>query len=164
MDATPVSSATPAVPPGLGFAALGAATYHGILDEAITLAGGVYEGEPFVTGGASRPTVTLLAEPLAYGDLDEDGQADVAVVLVSNSGGSGTYVYLAVVESRDGEPFNVATMLLGDREQVKSLVVENGRLVAMLLSHAENDPECCPTLEIVREFRLEQGKFLDSGE
>ena len=135
--------------------------YDGILDEAVLLEGGTYEGEPFVSGGASRPVVILLPEPITFGDLNGDGQADAAVILVSDLGGSGSFVYLAAVESRNGVAENVATLLLGDRVQVKSLEVEDGRLVASLLSHAPDDPTCCPSLETTRTFLLRDELLVD---
>jgi hypothetical protein len=143
------------VPVDLSLEALGNLTYRGILDEPVTLSAGWFEGEPFVAGGASRPTVSLLADPVAYGDLNGDGREDAAVLLASDSGGSGSFIYLATVQSRDGVPDNMATLLLGDRVQVRSLAVEGERLVVRLLSHAPGDPACCPSLEMVREFTLE---------
>lgn len=165
---TPALETTP-VPPSttspstveLGRDALRNATFKDILGEAVTLVDGQYEGDPFVAGGASRPTITLLPETIAYGDLDGDGRLDAAVVLVSDSGGSGTFVYLAAVESRDGTPLNVATTLLGDRDQVRSLTIDDGRLLVKLLSHAADDPACCPSLETTRTFRLREGQLVD---
>jgi hypothetical protein len=141
-------------PAELDIEVLGNSTYRGILDEAVTLDGGVYEGDSFVAGSASHPVVTLLPEPVAFGDMNGDGRPDAAIILVSDSGGSGSFVYLAAVESRDGVADNVATLLLGDRVQVKSLAIEKGRLVARLLSHAPDDPACCPSRETIREFTL----------
>lgn len=141
--------------------ALRNATYNDILGEAVTLVDGQYEGEPFVAGGVSRPVVTLLPETIAYGDLDGDGRLDAAVVLASDSGGSGTFIYLAAVESRDGAPLNVATTLLGDRDQVRSLTIDGGRLLVNLLSHAPDDPACCPSQETIRTFRLRNGVLVD---
>lgn len=150
------------IPPAeLGVEILQNTIYRGILDEGVRLTGGTFEGEPFETSGASRPVVRLLTEPIAFGDLNGDGQADAAVLLVSHSGGSGSFVYLAAVESRDGVADNVATLFLGDRVQVKFLEVDGGRLVATLLSHAPDDPACCPSLETVREFTLEVDKLVE---
>ncbi|MBE0605773.1 MAG: hypothetical protein IH610_05720 [Deltaproteobacteria bacterium] len=46
--------------------------YRGTYDNAAALKDGVYEGEPFVPGGASRPRVELLEMPpvLHYGKWD----------------------------------------------------------------------------------------------
>lgn len=160
----PVTPDTSIPPTELDIEILRNSIYRGILDEGVRLTGGAFEGEPIMTGGASRPVVTLLPEPIAFGDLNGDGQTDAAVLLVSDSGGSGSFVYLAAVESRDGVADNVATLFLGDRVQVKSLEVDGGRLVATLLSHAPDDPACCPSLEQTLNLKLSGDQFTDAGE
>jgi hypothetical protein len=115
---------------------LGDMAIHGVYDEPVRLAGGRYEGEPFQPGAASRPTLTLLPEPRAEGDLDGDGAAETVALLAENSGGSGVFVYLAVVDRAGSAPENVATRLLGDRVRVSSLVVEDGQI---LVSMTERD-------------------------
>lgn len=141
---------------------LGNLAYQGILDEPVVLAGGHFEGEPFVAGGASRPTVQLLPGPVALGNLNGDGQPDAAVLLASNYGGSGTYLYLATVELRDGVWTNNATTPLGDRLQPQGLAIENGRIALALLSHNENDPACCPSVVVERRFRLNGGQLVEA--
>lgn len=160
----PQPDATATTPAELDIATLGNIAYRGILEEAVMLADGTFEGDPFVAGGASRPVVTLLPEPVAFGDLNGDGQIDAAVVLVSDSGGSGSFVYLAAVESRDGVAENAATLFLGDRVQVNSLAIEDGRLVVKLLSHAPDDPACCPTQEKTLNLTLSGDQLQDAGE
>lgn len=158
----PAEAVTPVVPPELSFESLGNATFQGLLEGGpVTLAGGRYEGEPFVAGGAARPVVTLLPEPAAYGDLDGDGQVDAAVVLASDMGGSGTYLYLAVVQSLEGEPVNTATALLGDRVRARSLDIEGDHLNVALLIHGPDDPACCPTLESLQSFGLEGDRLVE---
>ena len=65
------------------------ATYSGIMDEPVTLTGGRWEGEPFVEGGASRPTVGLVDHFILTGDLDGDGLDEAVTFLWESSGGSG---------------------------------------------------------------------------
>jgi len=132
------------------------AEYQGIYPEAVKLTDGQYEGEPFVEGGASRPTV-LFTEPYALGDLDGDGVDDAAVLLVENSGGSGSFVYLAAVLNRDGQPENVATTLLGDRAQVEELSIDSGQIGVKMLTHGPEDPMCCPSQESQETYTLEGG-------
>lgn len=158
----PAEMLTPVMPSELSVEALGNATFQGLLDgEPVTLAGGRYEGEPFVAGGAARPVVTLLPEPVAYGDLDGDGEMDAAVVLASDMGGSGTFLYLAVVQSHNGQPVNTATALLGDRVRARSLDIEGDHLNVALLTHGPDDPACCPTLEMLRSFGLEGDRLVE---
>jgi hypothetical protein len=131
------------------------ATYTGVRDEPVRLVDGRYEGPPFVAGGASRPTVTLLRDRVAFGDLDADGVDEALVVLVAQAGGSGSFVYLSVIATRAGEVSCLDTVPLGDRVRVRSLSVLKGGIVsADLMEHAPGDAACCPSLETRREWSL----------
>lgn len=137
-----------------------AATYVSILDTPVTLVGGRYEGEPFVEGGASRPVVTLLGEPRAKSDIDGDGVVDVAVVLALNTGGSGTFIYLALVTSQNGNGENPAATLLGDRVRVTAIEIATGEIQAELLDFAPGDAMCCPTLPRRAAWVLREGELV----
>jgi len=149
-----------AAPVELSLEALGDGTYQGVLDQTVTLADGRFEGEPAEAGATSRPVVTLLPEPRVYGDLDGDGRPDSAVLLAAESGGSGTFVYMAVVAVEDGRPVNLATTQLGDRVQVKELRLEEGQIAVTLLTQGPEDPMCCPTQEETRVYRVEGGQLV----
>jgi LysM repeat protein len=146
---------------GLTPDALRNATYQGIYDEPVTLADGTYAGEPFVEGGASRPTVTLVDQLTALGDLNGDGLEDAAVVLAENSGGSGVFVYLAAVLSAEGRLANVDTLLLGDRVDIRSLTIQGGEILLTMLTQGPDDPFCCPSLEVTPRYRLEAGQLAE---
>jgi hypothetical protein len=138
------------------------AEYQGIYQEPIQLTDGVYEGEPFVEGGASRPTVTFI-EPYAFGDLTGDGVDDAAALLVESSGGSGSFVYLTAVVNRDGSAENAATVLLGDRARVQSLTIADGRISVTMVTHGPDDPMCCPSQESVQTYELQDSKLLQTA-
>jgi len=140
-------------PAALTLEALKNATYGGIFDEEVRLTDGEYEGEPFVEGGASRPTLALL-DVHALGDLDGDGADDGAVVLVQSAGGSGSFRYLAVVLNREGSPENVATQLIGDREQVESLAIDGTQITVEALVQGPDDPMCCPTQPLTLTYQF----------
>jgi hypothetical protein len=152
-----------AVPVELAVEALGGATYQGILEQPVTLINGRFEGEPVVEGSATHPTVTLLLEPVAYGDLNGDGQTDTAVLLAADTGGSGTFVYLAAVAIQSGQPVNLATILLGDRVRVNSLSIDNDQIRVTLLTQGPDDPQCCPSQEETRTFRLRGDQLVEEG-
>ena len=140
-------------------------TYQGIYNESVKLTNGQYEGEPIMEDGSSRPTVSLM--PLsAYGDLNGDGVEDAAVLLSENSGGSGTFFYLAAVVNQEGEPVNSATTFLGDRVSPESIAILNGEIVIEMAAHAETDPMCCPSLKTRTSFALQVNKLtvLQTGE
>jgi hypothetical protein len=108
--------------------------------------------------------MVIFIEPTAFGDLDGDGVADAAVLLVENSGGSGAFIYLAAVLNQDGEPNNQTTALLGDRVQVESLKIETGQIQIEMLTHGPDDPLCCPTQETTASYTLEALELLHFSE
>lgn len=152
----------------LGVEQLRAATYAGIYDEPVSLTDGRYEGPPFVPGGASRPVVVMVDHLVAHGDLDGDGRADAAVLLVESSGGSGSFIYLAAMLDRDGEALNAGTVLVGDRASIRRLAIDDGAIVAETLVHAPDDAMPRPTRKrrVTFEWRdgqLSQGPDEDDG-
>lgn len=134
--------------------------YRGIYDNAVPLRDGVYEGEPFVPGGASRPRVELLDMPPVLHDLDGDGIDDAAVLLAESSGGSGVFTYLAVVSCRHGRAVNIGTIGLGDRVMIRSLAGQEGSVVMEIVSTGSDDPLCCPTRKARNTYRLRDEKLL----
>ncbi len=146
---------------GLTLEALQNAVYQGIYDEPVQLTDGQYEGEPFVPGGASRPTVTLHPEVYAFGDLNGDGVDDAAVILIESSGGSGSFLYLAAVVNESGAPVNVATQFVGDREQVQAISVEAGEITLEMVAHGPDDPMCCPTQEVTKVYQLQDDQLVE---
>ncbi len=141
--------------------ALANAEYHGIYEQAVTLKDGLYEGQPFLADGASRPTVTLIDRMVAVGDLDADGEQDAAVLLVENSGGSGSFVYLAAVSLAGGAARNLATTLLGDRVQVRNLSQDDGAVLVDLVVAGEEDPSALPATKVRKTFQVSDGSLIE---
>ncbi len=148
----PTAQAMQVGPPTL--AELENATYLGIYDEPVRLADGRYAGEPFVEGGASRPTVGLAADFRLTGDLDGDGTDEAVVLLWESSGGSGTFDYLAVVGRRAEEAVNLGTAELGDRVQVRAGRVVDGAVELDVVQAGPDDAACCPSQTATRTFAL----------
>ena len=134
--------------------------YRGIHDNAVTLRDGVYEGEPFVPGGASRPRVELLDMPPVLHDLDGDGIVEVTILLAESSGGSGVFTWLAVVACRDGQAVNIGTIGLGDRVMIRSMAGQEGAIVVEFVAAGPGEPLCCPTRKVRNRYRLRDGKLL----
>ena len=87
----------------------------------------------------------LVPTTRVTGDLDGDGRPEAAVLLWKASGGSGVFTYLAIAADRGSTVGNVATALIGDREQVLSLAIVGLRIVADVVGHGPGEPMCCPT-------------------
>jgi len=137
------------------------ASYSGIYDAPVRLSEGVYEGSPFAEGGVSRPTVKLLPGYFVTGELDGGNPMEAAVILAENSGGSGVFLYLAVLGRRGGELADLATVFLGDRIKIKSISIESGEIRLDSLVHGPADPACCPSVGSRRVWTLDDGVLIE---
>jgi heat shock protein HslJ len=133
------------------------AIYRGIYETPVRLVNGRFEGEPFAEGGMSRPTVQLIGNVLETGDLDGDGSDEAVVLLVENSGGTGSFVYLAAVGRRGGEVVNLGTSLVGDRVQIRSIRVDGEHVELRVVQQGPDDAACCPSQKATRVWTLDGG-------
>ncbi len=140
---------------------LSSATYTGIYDKAITLVKGRWEGEVFVEGGASRPSAGLVDHFALIGDLDGDDREETVVLLWESSGGSGTRLYLAVMGRRDRDIVNLGTALVGDRVQVCSGGIRDGRIELDVVQAGPEDAMCCPSQLATRRWTLGEGGLVE---
>lgn len=140
------------------------ASYAGIYEEPVRLEDGRWQGEPFVPGGAARPTVWLLEGLSEVGDLNGDGAAEAVVLLAENSGGSGSYVYVAAMGMRGGAIANLGTSLVGDRVQVRALrLASDSRIELDVVQAGPEDPACCPTQKATRTWKLEDDGLVQTS-
>lgn len=120
---------------------------------AIRLTGGEYAGTS--APGSATKLMVRLTDAVATGDLNGDGLDDAAVVLLVDPGGSGTFSYLAAALNKDGGYHGVASALLGDRIEVKSVEIHDGAIEVTMLDRAPGQPMASPpTLETTRTFQL----------
>ena len=140
------------------------AEYQGIYDYPVQLTDGRYEGEPFVPGSASRPTVRLWKEPVAFGDLDGDNLDDAVAILLEDSGGSGTFRYLVAISFEDNTAKNVATTSVGDRIKIHSITIQDNLITISATIHGPNDAMCCPTLDTTLTYRLQDGQLIEQSQ
>jgi hypothetical protein len=123
----------------------------------IPLENGEYS-EPIVEGSASELVVTM--GQVAYGDLNGDGVDDAAVILIADSGGTGTYSYLSPVLNQEGEPEPAPAALLGDRVEVQSLAIAEEEIWVEMVTHGPQDPMCCPTLVVTNSYQLQENQLV----
>lgn len=102
------------------------------------------------TGGLE---VMLLV--VGNGDLNGDGAPDAVIAVTANTGGSGSFVYLAPYLAGGARPDPIPALLLGDRVQVKTLTITDGRLTANVVVPGPNDPMCCPSKAESRDYVLD---------
>ncbi|UCE89538.1 MAG: META domain-containing protein [Pseudomonadota bacterium] len=138
-------------------------SYQGIYDTPVTLSDGVYEGAPFVPGGASRPRVELIEHSFVTGNLGGDGAAEAVVLLSASTGGSGTQIYLAVTARGNDQLRNIATQRIGDRVQIRALRIEQQAIVLELIVAGPTDGACCPRQKLRNSYRLEGGQLVQAA-
>lgn len=144
--------ATPATPgadvPGITLAEAGNAGYPTENTDSgeLLLRDGQYEDADLVSA--------TLDDVSAAGDLDGDGAEDLAVVLVTSTGGSGVFRDLYVLRRTPAGLQVSAAGALGDRVVVNGMRVERGEVVVDLVVQRDTDPLCCPTLPVSYRFRL----------
>jgi heat shock protein HslJ len=149
---------------GLDTKAIRSAEIAGIEDEPVLLAGGRWEGASYVEGGASRPVVGLVEEFTVRGDFVEAGREDCAVLVWHSTGGSGTRLWLVILESAPGRPRSVAAELVGDRVQVIHFAYVDGLLNLELVAHGPTDAACCPGQFERRAYRMVGDELVETRE
>ena len=92
----------------------------------IKLINGTFPLEPLAGESQSDYFVKLDTDHVVFGDLNNDGQEDAVVILVSRSGGTGAFVDLGVMLNLNGIPSNITNQYLGDRTVVNSLIISSG--------------------------------------
>jgi heat shock protein HslJ len=147
----------PEPPPAPTLEQLDAATVSGVFAQPVTLANGVYEGEPAEAGAASRPRLTLWAPTFRTGDVDGEMGNEAVVLLGSTGGGSGEFVHVAVFAMRDGALTNLGTALVGDRARLQNVWLERGRIVMDVVEPGPQEPACCGTQVARKTFALQDG-------
>lgn len=119
----------------------------------VTLENGEYR-EPVAEGSATELVVTWTGVA-ATGTLN--GQFAVATVITVNTGGTGTFYYLALfTQDENGQLVNTATTYLGDRAIINSLDITRNTIVVDMVQAGADDPMCCPTEHVEQVFALEE--------
>jgi len=95
-----------------------------------------------------------MSDLVAFGDLNYDSLNDAAVILGINTGGSGTFVYIAAVLNIGGSPAQVASVFIDDRPMINSLSIASGEILSDIITHGVDDPMCCPSFQTRQGFRL----------
>jgi hypothetical protein len=129
-------------------------------NEKVVLVNGKEEKE--IAPDSASKKITKYRGKEAKADLDNNDIEDVAVILTQNSGGSGTFYYVAVaIGSKDGCQGTNA-ILLGDRIWLRSFEVINGEIIVTYNVRKPGEPFTAgPSVEISKHFKIENGTLVE---
>ena len=86
-----------------------------------------------------------------------------AVVIATNTGGSGISHDLVVMKiGGDYKLAQAASINFGGRLVLQKIEMKNGVVSLTYLGHAEDDPQCCPSETMYRDYRF-RGDVLELG-
>jgi len=103
----------------------------------------------------------LPEDMITYGDINNDGMEDAAVILNYNGGGSGSFYDVALVINQKGVPLNVASALLGDRIVVQGLGIVKSHINVEILDRKPDEPMSAePTVRKFLEFEFAGGRLV----
>lgn len=122
----------------------------------IYLTNGAYE-ENCVYGPCISLDLDTNENSYAIADIDQDRDLDIVAHMISWTGGTGHFSYLVLYKNNQGKPEYVADKFLGDRIQINKISVENGIILADIITQGPDEPMCCGTLQKVLKFKLEGG-------
>ncbi len=132
----------------------------------VRLIGGRSEAEA-APGSAMKMVTSAFGQPV-FGDLNDDGNEDAALLLVHRPGGSGTFYYVSAALNADGGFRGMNAVLLGDRIAPQTIEIRDGVVIA---NYAERRPgesfATPPSLGVSKYLVVKAGELMtlhSSGE
>jgi len=136
------------------------AEYYSLyLGKKIKLTDGLYSEAP-EPGMAEHCEVQYYGK-ISFGDLNNDGKDDAAVILDGTCGGSGDFRELAIVINQNGNPYYLTSKDLGDRVLINYLTIDAGTITLDMLIQGPNDGMCCPTLHKIYKYKLSENELIE---
>ena len=149
---TPTPTATPVTPTpvSLTLDMLRNGTYFApFYNRTVKLVNGAYsEGS-----GTDQYSVQML-DTVAFGNLNNDGISDAAILLVENGGGTGEFESVVALLNKGGVPTQAGQTELGDRVKINSMAIDSGMLTLDMLVQGPNDGMCCPSQPETQIYRM----------
>ena len=135
-------------------------TTYLIEDKPVTLVDGhaeVVEGE----GGPAWTTTTDYFGNEARGDLNGDGEEDVAFLLTQNGGGTGTFVYVVAALKKGNGYEGTNGILLGDRIAPQTTEIRDGIIIVNYADRRPDEPMAVqPSVGVSLRARISDGKLV----
>ena len=132
---------------------------YSIENEAVVLRNG--KARETIPGSSAIIITEMISAPL-YANLDDTNSNEAVSVLLQQTGGSGTFYYLAV--AANGEKL-IESYFLGDRIKIESLKAEKKVITVDYLEREKGQAMASmPTVRVSREFKLVGEKIVGSNQ
>jgi len=126
----------------------------------ITLING-YSEEEIASGSASK-IITKYFGNEAAGDFNNDGFSDVAFLLTQETGGSGTFYYVAAALGSENKCLGTNAIFLGDRIAPQTINFQNGEII---VNYADRNPDepmtASPSVGVSKYFHINEGQLVE---
>jgi len=134
----------------------------------ICLNNGHFETSAF-PGSAAKNTISLFGQPI-FGDLDGNGREDAVVLLVQDSGGTGTFYYVASAMDANGIFKGTNAVLIGDRISPQRIFIQNAVIVVNYANRKSGEPlaaipsDCKSRYFVIHKNKLVERKLTEQAE
>lgn len=131
------------------------------IEEKRTFKEGQYEFEAKINGESCATCIEKAQiGKIVLGNLSDLEDKNGVAIIYSETGGSGTFVYLNLYENKDGKMVQSGwPVFLGDRVVVKSLSIKDKKVKVDLITHGSGEPLCCPATKATRIFKVSNGQL-----
>jgi hypothetical protein len=130
-------------------------------EEKRTFKDGQYEVETKIEGESCASCIEKASMgEIVLGSLSNSEDKEAVSIIYSETGGSGTYVYLNLYVNKNGKMVQSGfPIFLGDREKVEKVTIKNKNIILEMITHGKGEPLCCPTTKEIRIFKVENGSL-----
>ncbi|OGY89101.1 MAG: hypothetical protein A3B30_01225 [Candidatus Komeilibacteria bacterium RIFCSPLOWO2_01_FULL_52_15] len=111
-------------------------------NKTVTLVNGIAETN--ATPGSDLKTITNYFGNEVRADFNADGREDVAFLLTQDTGGSGTFVYIAAALGTQNGYTDTNTVLLGDRVAPQTTEFRDGEIIVNYADRKPGEPMATP--------------------
>ena len=119
------------------------------------------QNEQQVSGSVTTTTTSYFGND-SEGDVNGDGKADKAFLLIQDGGGTGLFTYLAVALKND-KGYNILnTIFIGDRIAPQNTQIKDGIIIVNYVDRLPSEPMVAqPSVGVSRYFKVEGGKLVE---
>ena len=118
-----------------------------------------------VNGFYNEPDMYVsLSSHVAAGDLNGDGVADAAAILITDPDGTAAFYDLYAILGEGDISVPLASVEIGDRVEIHNLTIVDGEIVLVAAVHGPDDADCCPTQVVERRYAVQEEALAQTDE